>query len=158
MPSWQKYLEMRATGALDSGTTHPIWRRFLFCEDWNIWDTSDYWRGHLCHHQLWRLQQPLGRSCAHGDFWLGHPSERQQHFIGGGNAKNINKQPDDQVILEASGLGHLGPAHLNNHGSAGSKGLTRWERKALREKRIIWDIFPNTPPLGNPLLLILFQK
>ena len=32
---------------------------------------------------------------------------------------------DDQVILEASGLGHLGPAHLNNHGSAGSKGLTR---------------------------------
>ena len=34
-------------------------------------------------------------------------------------------QLDDQVILEASGLGHLGPAHLNNHGSAGSKGLTR---------------------------------
>ena len=26
-PSWQKYLELRATGALDSGTTHPIWRR-----------------------------------------------------------------------------------------------------------------------------------
>ena len=29
VPTWQKYLELRATGSLDSGTTHPIWRRWL---------------------------------------------------------------------------------------------------------------------------------
>jgi len=87
VPSWQNYLEMRATGALDSGTTHPIWRSCDVCN--NHWDA-------VVHMETF--------------------------------------DSDTQVILEASGLSHLGPAHLNNHGSAGSKGLTRAEVRRLFNK------------------------
>ena len=99
VPSWQKYLELRATGALDSGTTHPIWRRWLL---------SFLRMDHLCPHQLWRVQQPLGRCRSHGDFWLRHTSERwhchwqdlqRQYFKGGSDP--TSKQHTQIELLSA---------------------------------------------------------